>query len=396
MPTRGSPYPRSSARKSPGEPLEAMRIRLLGDFEVSVGPRIVGDASWRLRKAANLVKLLALAEGHRLHREQAMDLLWPDLAKRDASNNLRGLEENAAQTTPQRYHAFNLLGLLAVNEDGDPAQASALWKESLALARKTGDALRIAVSLCCLGYAAVLQGDNGRATALCEGALAYADEHEVASEQIVAETLINLGLAALGQGDYGRAISSFEKALSISQASGAKSSLINALEGAASLAGARGYAAEAARLWGAAEAGRETTGIALPPGDRTLHEPYLSSSRSRLGEEAWEEALSEGYALSLDEAATYALDKGVDRAATPEGKPSAYEEPVGKLSRREREVVALVGKGLTTRQISVELSISERTAGNHVAKILRKLGLRTRTQIVTWATEYGPLGPKQA
>lgn len=59
MPTRGSPYPRSSARKSPGEPLEAMRIRLLGDFEVSVGPRIVGDASWRLRKAANLVKLLA-------------------------------------------------------------------------------------------------------------------------------------------------------------------------------------------------------------------------------------------------------------------------------------------------------------------------------------------------
>lgn len=396
MPTRGSPYPRSSARKSPGEPPEAMRIRLLGDFEVSVGPRIVGDASRRLRKAANLVKLLALAEGHRLHREQAMDLLWPDLAKRDASNNLRGLEENAAQTTPQRYYAFNLLGLLAVNEDGDPAQASALWKESLALARKTGDALRIAVSLCCLGYAAVLQDDNGRATALCDEALAYADEHEVASEQIVAETLINLVLAALGQGDYGRAISSFEKALSISQASGAKSSLINALEGAASLAGARGYAAEAARLWGAAEAGRETTGIALPPGDRTLHEPYLSSSRSRLGEEAWEEALSEGYALSLDEAATYALDKGVDRAATPEGKPSAYEEPVGKLSRREREVVALVGRGLTTRQISAELSISERTAGNHVAKILRKLGLRSRTQIVTWATEYGPLGPKQA
>jgi hypothetical protein len=41
----------------------------------------MGDASWRLRKAAGLVKLLALAEGHRLHREQAMDLLWPDLAK---------------------------------------------------------------------------------------------------------------------------------------------------------------------------------------------------------------------------------------------------------------------------------------------------------------------------
>jgi non-specific serine/threonine protein kinase len=69
---------------------------------------------------------------------------------------------------------------------------------------------------------------------------------------------------------------------------------------------------------------------------------------------------------------------------------------VGKLSRREREVVTLVARGLTNRQISAELSISERTAGNHVAKILRKLGLRSRTQIVTWATEYGPLGLKQA
>ena len=62
-----------------GEPPEAMRIRLLGDFEVSVGTRTIEDASWRLRKAASLVKLLALAPGHRLHRERAMDLLWPDL-----------------------------------------------------------------------------------------------------------------------------------------------------------------------------------------------------------------------------------------------------------------------------------------------------------------------------
>src|SRR5215212_8933096 len=98
MPTRGSQHPRSSERKSPGEPPEAMRIRLLGDFEVSVGPRTINDASWRLRKAASLVKLLALAEGHRLHREQVMDLLWPDHAKKDASNNLRGALHAARRT----------------------------------------------------------------------------------------------------------------------------------------------------------------------------------------------------------------------------------------------------------------------------------------------------------
>ncbi|PLS82256.1 MAG: hypothetical protein CYG60_24830 [Actinobacteria bacterium] len=49
---------------------EAVRIRMLGGFRVSVGGHAVGGA-WRLRKAANLVKLLALAPGHRMHRERA-------------------------------------------------------------------------------------------------------------------------------------------------------------------------------------------------------------------------------------------------------------------------------------------------------------------------------------
>jgi predicted ATPase/DNA-binding SARP family transcriptional activator/DNA-binding CsgD family transcriptional regulator len=321
-------------------------------------------------------------------------------AKRYLEENLsvlERLEEEGYQTTLNRHHAFNLLGLLALNEDRDPAQASALWKESLSLARETGDALRIGTSLCCLGYAAVLQGENKLATELCEEALAYADEHDDASEHILPETLINLGLAALGQGDYRRAISSFERALTVSQPAGRKSSLMNALEGMASLSAARETDTRAARLWGAAEAGRESTGIALPPGDRALHEPYLASTRSRLGEAKWEEALSEGRALSLDEAAVYALDGGIDRAEATisEAKPSAHDEPVGKLTRREREVVTLVARGLTNRQLSTELSISERTAGNHVARILRKLHLHSRTQIATWATEQGLLGPEQ-
>jgi DNA-binding SARP family transcriptional activator len=68
---------------------ETMRVRLLGSFEVSVGSQTIGRDAWRLTKAASLVKLLALAPGHRLHREQAMDVLWPDSAARAASNSLR-------------------------------------------------------------------------------------------------------------------------------------------------------------------------------------------------------------------------------------------------------------------------------------------------------------------
>ena len=67
---------------------ESVRVWLLGGFRVSVGTRIVEEGDWRLRKAASLVKLLALAPGHHLHREQAMDLLWPNLGRKAAANNL--------------------------------------------------------------------------------------------------------------------------------------------------------------------------------------------------------------------------------------------------------------------------------------------------------------------
>src|ERR671921_84727 len=67
---------------------ETMRLWLLGGFRVSVGTRTVEEGAWRLRKAASLVKLLALAPGHHLHRERAMDLLWPESAKKAASNSL--------------------------------------------------------------------------------------------------------------------------------------------------------------------------------------------------------------------------------------------------------------------------------------------------------------------
>src|SRR5215212_8515454 len=72
-----------------GDRSEAARVWLLGGFRVSVGSRTIPQDTWRLRKAAALVKLLALAPGHRLHREQAVDLLWPDSGRRAASNSLR-------------------------------------------------------------------------------------------------------------------------------------------------------------------------------------------------------------------------------------------------------------------------------------------------------------------
>jgi predicted ATPase/DNA-binding SARP family transcriptional activator len=63
-------------------------IRLLGGFAATRGGVEVAASAWRLRKGRELVKLLALAPGHRLHREQLMEALWPALEPVAAANNL--------------------------------------------------------------------------------------------------------------------------------------------------------------------------------------------------------------------------------------------------------------------------------------------------------------------
>jgi DNA-binding CsgD family transcriptional regulator len=329
---------------------------------------------------------LAVAKGD---NERARALLEENLSV------LGELDEGNTATILKRFHVLGLLGMLVLNDEGDPARATALWEESLALAQEAGDHYRVGIMLSNLGYAALLQGDYEHATALGEEALGFANELGSAGVELVPEILVNLGLAALLKGDHERATSSFEEALAISQEAGRKPSVINALEGMAGLAGALQENTRAARLWGAAQAAREATGIALPPGDRALHEAHLVAVRLGLGQKVWEEALAEGRAMSLDEAAGYALfKKEVDLPVTPVPEEPPLGDPTSELTRREQEVAVLVARGLTNREISAELGISERTAGNHVGRILRKLGLRSRTQVAGWAIERQLLTPQ--
>jgi predicted ATPase/DNA-binding SARP family transcriptional activator/class 3 adenylate cyclase len=74
---------------TPGRPRTELHIDLLGGFRVAAGETMVDEAAWRLRKARGLVKLLALTPEHSLHRERAIEALWPDRDPSAASNNLR-------------------------------------------------------------------------------------------------------------------------------------------------------------------------------------------------------------------------------------------------------------------------------------------------------------------
>lgn len=59
-----------------------------------------------------------------------------------------------------------------------------------------------------------------------------------------------------------------------------------------------------------------------------------------------------------------------------------------QLSPREMEVLLLVSEGKSNREIADELSISERTVGNHVSGLLNKLGLGNRIELATYAVKH--------
>jgi DNA-binding NarL/FixJ family response regulator len=80
-------------------------------------------------------------------------------------------------------------------------------------------------------------------------------------------------------------------------------------------------------------------------------------------------------------------------AAAASGRPSQEEALVAGLTEREREVVALAGRGLSNDEIAAELVISPATARTHVSRAMGKVGARDRAQLVVLAYEAGLVVP---
>jgi predicted ATPase/DNA-binding SARP family transcriptional activator len=122
----------------------AVEIRLFGAFSVRVGEEEVPEGAWRLRKAKSLVKLLALAPEHRVHRERATELLWPERAPEAAANNFhqalyvarRALEAagaDASAVLPLRDD------MLALYPDGRVEVDVDVFEAAVARVRETGE-----------------------------------------------------------------------------------------------------------------------------------------------------------------------------------------------------------------------------------------------------------------
>jgi DNA-binding CsgD family transcriptional regulator len=255
----------------------------------------------------------------------------------------------------------------------------------LALSRETGNVGRNAVSLGNLGITMLVHGDTEQATVLLEESLALF--RDIGDSSNIAVGLMHSALAALTRGDHERVKTLSGESLKLLQKGEDKQHIADCLEVMAGGAGAQGRAQRAARLWGAAEAMREDIGVPLQPEDRELLDPYLASARSSLGEAVWQATQAEGRAMMPERAIEYALSTEEPVLRPPVVRRSGRGSAA--LTPREEEVAMLVSHGLTNRQIASELSISQHTVATHIAKILKRLGLGSRSRLSAWVAERG-------
>jgi predicted ATPase/DNA-binding SARP family transcriptional activator/DNA-binding CsgD family transcriptional regulator len=338
----------------------------------------------------------------------------------------RAVSRRSNRTT-SRMRARALIGVsLIALFQADYEASKVLMEEGLALCRELGDEEGIASALTELGYVAVLgqrddiplpavieelrelkpQVKNRNTLArllVLEGVIAASRgdlEHSVMMHEESLELfreirdalgittcLIHLGFIALLKTDYEEAASLLREALRQTWKTDYKPLVQTSLYGLGCVAACLEELLRAVRLWGAVEGMQEAYGVHLTPITLSItdYEGLLAAARSQLGEEAWSGRWEEGKAMPLQRAIEYALLEEEEEWEPPKLVPEQEQPPAseraGTLTRREREVAALVARGLTSRQIAAELSISEHTVDTHVRRILKKLGLNSRARI---------------
>jgi predicted ATPase/DNA-binding CsgD family transcriptional regulator len=332
--------------------------------------RAAGSQSW-VATALNLLTEIAL-HGRRLG--EAADRAAQALT--------------AARSAGDRWNEGYALGTMAAvsGNRGNLREAERLAAESLAILDSIGQLWGSARTLLGLGDLARLRADHEAARQHYLKALGILRELDARPD--IARCLAGLGQIAIGQSDLPAARQHLSQSLQLSYLSGSRIGTARGLEAIARLAAAEQRPEVAVRLAGAVSGLRQLAGLPPAPGARTQR---LLDAAAGLGELAIARLWAAGTATPPAEAVQLALSgPGDGQQPAPPVTPGTLARPgqngpAGMLTQREREVVTLLGAGLSNRAIASELVISPATAARHVANILGKLGFSSRSQVAVWA-----------
>jgi DNA-binding CsgD family transcriptional regulator len=269
--------------------------------------------------------------------------------------------------------ALDQLGHLALKE-GDLESAAAHHRASLKSWQDIDTPFGVQHALMNLGLLALEGGDLAGARRTFERS--YALAHRSGDRLSLISALHGLGQAAAMAGNVAEAELRFGSALKMSHDMSSSHSIGTSLRGLARAAFMRGQMARGLRLAAAAAAIYPGHGGPLDRYPRQQLDAQVTSARAALGSRGADLAWLSGSAMDAAAAVAYALQE---------------EEPAeggSGLSPRERQIVALLTRGLSNKQIASALAISERTAEGHVEHARNKLGLSNRAQVAAWGVEH--------
>ena len=212
----------------------------------------------------------------------------------------------------------------------------------------------------------------GRADlALTLGARCTAMAERAKAEWSLGWALLVAGFARWQQGDMEAAATALRESLAVQRKIGDRWGPTWGAEVLAWTAAASGQHQHAAKLLGVTGGLRDHIDVATPGMLGPAHDRCERELRGALGDETFDRFYRQGATMTPAGALAYALDGRAEPAASP----------VPELTRREVEVADLVVMGRTNSEIADALEITIRTAETHVANVLRKLGLRKRSEL---------------
>jgi len=260
--------------------------------------------------------------------------------------------------------------------------ARSLAEEALAAGHRFDDPYNAALIVSFFGYLEHCAQNYERAQALYEEALTALRELGATHEE--PRVVQSLAHARLQQGDLDQAYALICESVSLYRSQGNIKGLGECLIGFGVLASACGMQADAVRLLTTGATRGESVYLSLLLAEGREYERYLEAARSQLTEQEFEQAQQEGRAQTLEGAIEYALSLPL----VTEKTALQSKDEFSTLTAREREIVSLIGQGMTNGEISTQLVLSKRTVEKHVANILSKLELTGRAQIIRWAMEH--------
>ncbi|MFN8662401.1 MAG: LuxR C-terminal-related transcriptional regulator [Thermomicrobiales bacterium] len=290
---------------------------------------------------------------------------------------------------------------IAVSQ-GDMADAE-MFQNVVALLEQALASLRSAVDQDYLGYtlgnlAQLIRraGDVARAETLAAECMAI---HLTKGDSLgISTEHVRSAEAAVQAEDLVVAAQHSRQALVALQRVGVTWWLARPLRGLATVASAWGLHQDATCLFGAVDQFYETSGGDIrTERERAADVEALRHLRQALGADAFAEAIARGKALSVNEVFTLALALPERPTLNVEPDPAVAQEATAlsspwfmyDLTRREREVLELLGQRFTDPEIADRLFISHHTASKHVSNVLGKLGAANRREAAAIAVRDG-------